>query len=121
MLSNNLKIAFRNLAKHRFFSALNIFGLALGMGACLTLILILRDQLSYDRFHPDAARIFRIDCQQNDGMRLATYTVPNAPVGSLIGKIGKGAPFLIGSSSQVVAPGSGQLMLGVNDPEGLPS
>ena len=76
MLKNNIKIAFRNLAKHPFFTALNIVGLALGMAACLTVILIIRDQLGYDRFHPDTARVFRIGCQQNDGMKLASVPFP---------------------------------------------
>ena len=46
MLHNYIIIALRNLLKHRFFSLLNIAGLALGMSSCLTVILIIRDQLS---------------------------------------------------------------------------
>jgi putative ABC transport system permease protein len=76
MLYNNIKLALRNLAKHRFFTLLNVFGLALGMSSCLTVILIIRDQTSYDDFHPNQQRVFRINCQQADGARLASVPYP---------------------------------------------
>jgi hypothetical protein len=41
--------------------------------------------------------------------------VPNAPTGALIGRIGNGAPFVIGTQNTIVAPAAGQLFLGVND------
>ena len=50
--------------------------------------------------------------------RRAAYPEPNVPVGALIGKIGNGAPFGIGTQSQPLPmPSSGRLMLGVNDNE----
>ncbi len=76
MLYNYVKIALRNLMKHRFFSMLNIMGLAIGMSSCLTVILIIRDQLGYDKFHSDPERIFRILCQQEDGSKVATTPYP---------------------------------------------
>jgi hypothetical protein len=52
----------------------------------------------------------------NDELRRPSYPVRNMPVGSLIGKIGNGAPFMIGANSQaIVMPDSGRLMLAVND------
>jgi putative ABC transport system permease protein len=60
MLSNDIKIALRNLRTHRFYTLLNIVGLALGMSACLTVILIIRDQLGYEKFHPATERTYRI-------------------------------------------------------------
>lgn len=65
MIQNNLKIAFRSLRAHKFYSLLNILGIALGMSGCLTLILIIRDQLSYDRFHPNSERTYRVLEQQS--------------------------------------------------------
>ncbi|MFM9950097.1 MAG: ABC transporter permease [Saprospiraceae bacterium] len=76
MLINHLKIAFRNLVTHKFFSLLNIVGLALGMSTCMTVILIIRDQMSYDHFHANPSQVFRIICQQDDGMKLATTPYP---------------------------------------------
>jgi len=67
MLINYIKIALRNLRSHKFFTLLNVGGLALGMSACLTVILIIRDQLSYDRFHPAGERTFRLLSQQFGG------------------------------------------------------
>src|SRR5262245_48116942 len=54
----------------------------------------------------------------SEAARRGTYPVPAAPVGALIGRIGTGAPFGIGSQSQPIAmPASVRLMLGVNDDE----
>ncbi len=60
MFLNYLKVAFRNILKNGFFSAINILGLALGL-ACVFLILqYLKQELSYDRFHDQAENIYRI-------------------------------------------------------------
>ena len=55
-----LKIAFRRILKHRFFSIVNIFGLAVSMSACLLIIVMIADQKKYDRFHSKKERIYRI-------------------------------------------------------------
>jgi len=60
MWKNYIKIAFRQLWKHRLFSALNIFGLATSMSVCLLLIMIINDQYSYDNFHEKGDRIYRV-------------------------------------------------------------
>ena len=59
MLTNYIKIAFRNLAKSRLYSFLNVFGLALGIAACLLLALFVGNELRYDRWNPLAERIVR--------------------------------------------------------------
>ena len=60
MLRNYLTVALRNIRKHSFYSTVNIFGLATGMAACLFIFVYIVDELSYDRFHQDAANIYRI-------------------------------------------------------------
>ncbi len=60
MFNNDIKIAIRNLRANKFFTALNVVGLALGMSACLSVILIIRDQLSYEKFHPATERTYRV-------------------------------------------------------------
>ncbi|MBO0930841.1 ABC transporter permease [Fibrella aquatilis] len=60
MLTNYLKIAWRNLLRNKAFSAINIVGLALGMATCLLIGLFVLDELSYDRFHEKADRIVRV-------------------------------------------------------------
>ncbi len=60
MLKNYFKIAWRNFQRNKVFSLINIFGLAIGISACLVIFLIAGHELSYDRFHPDKERIYRI-------------------------------------------------------------
>ncbi|MBN8854362.1 MAG: cell division protein FtsX [Sphingobacteriales bacterium 50-39] len=61
MFRNYLKIAFRSLRKSKGFTALNIIGLATGLGVCLLIVLYVTDELSYDRFNVNADRIYRVD------------------------------------------------------------
>jgi len=70
MFSNYLKIALRNLVRHKLYSFINIGGLALGL-ACATLIFLwVRDEWSYDRFHANADSIYRVnwDFKGEDGV-----------------------------------------------------
>lgn len=60
MLINYLKITWRNIRKHKSFSLINILGLAASMALCLLIMLFIIDQRSYDRFHENADRIYRI-------------------------------------------------------------
>jgi len=60
MLKNYLKIAFRNLRRNKAFSAINIFGLAIGMATCLVILLFISNELSYDRYNTKADRIVRV-------------------------------------------------------------
>jgi putative ABC transport system permease protein len=60
MLKNYIKIAFRNLVKHKSYSLINIIGLAMGMACVILLMLFIRFEFSYDRFHTDADDLYRI-------------------------------------------------------------
>jgi putative ABC transport system permease protein len=60
MLKNYLNIAIRNMLKHKFFSAINILGMTIGITACLLIVLYVTDELSYDRFHVKADRIYQV-------------------------------------------------------------
>jgi putative ABC transport system permease protein len=60
MLRNYLRVAFRNLFRHKAYSFINIFGLALGMGSAILILLFVRYERSYDRFHENAGRIQRV-------------------------------------------------------------
>jgi putative ABC transport system permease protein len=61
MLKNYFKIAFRNLWKNKGYSAINIFGLAIGIATCLLISLYVMDELSYDKYNKNADRIYRIN------------------------------------------------------------
>jgi len=60
MLKNYLKIAWRILLKGKGYSFINIFGLALGLSCFLLISLWIKDELSYNRFLPDADRIYAV-------------------------------------------------------------
>jgi len=60
MLQNYLKIALRNLIRNRVYSAINIFGLALGVACCLLLALYIQDEVSYDKHHQRSEDVYRI-------------------------------------------------------------
>lgn len=62
MLKNYLKIAWRNLSKHKAFTLINIMGLAVGMTACFLIFLYVNFELSYDQFHSKGDRIYRLSC-----------------------------------------------------------
>ncbi len=60
MLKNYLITAIRNILRHKTYSFINIAGLAVGMAACLLILLYVEHELSYDRFHERVDRIYRI-------------------------------------------------------------
>ena len=67
MLQNYFKLAIRNILKHKFFSAINIFGMSIGIAACLLILLYVVDELSFDRFHANADRIYQVGLQAKIG------------------------------------------------------
>lgn len=60
MFKNYLKVAWRNLRKHKAFSFINVLGLAVGFTACFLIFLYVRFELSYDNFHSKGNRIYRL-------------------------------------------------------------
>jgi putative ABC transport system permease protein len=61
MLKNYLKIAFRNILRHKGFSFINITGLAAGIACCMLIMLYVQDELSYDRYHEKIDRLYRLE------------------------------------------------------------
>jgi len=60
MLRNYIQVALRNLRRHKFFSFINIFGLAIGMSICLGIMMLVADQMMYDRYNTKRDRVYRI-------------------------------------------------------------
>ena len=82
MFKNYLKVALRNLWKSRGFSAINIIGLAVGLGVCLLIVLYVVDERSYDRYNEKADRIYRLDADlyfNNTQFTAANSPRPMAP------------------------------------------
>src|SRR5687768_1627237 len=78
MFRNYLKIAWRNIIRNKVSSAVNIFGLALGICACVIIYLIVSYELSFDTFHPGKERIYRVmgDVTESTGAKLHFAKVP---------------------------------------------
>jgi putative ABC transport system permease protein len=66
MFKNYFKIAIRNLSKSKTYSAINIFGLAIGMAACLLIGIYIFEELSYDKFNVNADRIVRVTMEYKE-------------------------------------------------------
>lgn len=83
MFRNYLKIAWRNLRKHKAYTAINVAGLALGMACCILLMLYVQNELAFDAFHEKAGRIYRIietESSPEQGERHFPFTMgPVAP------------------------------------------
>ncbi len=60
MFKNYIKIAIRNLRRHKGYTLINLAGLAVGMACGALILLYIRHELSYDRFHQKAARVYRL-------------------------------------------------------------
>lgn len=83
MLRNYIKVALRNIIKHRTFSFINIFGLAVAMCVCMAIIMMVADQMMVDRHNPLADRIYRVNTvpywKENNGQpgnEMASTTMP---------------------------------------------
>ncbi|MGH6878266.1 MAG: ABC transporter permease, partial [Rhizomicrobium sp.] len=90
MLYNYLVTALRNLARHRLYGFINIAGLAVGLACAIFIVLFLRDELSWDRWIPGSANIWRVE---------TTYTYPgSAP------ERDAAAPFPLGAAMRADIP-----------------
>ena len=67
MFKNYIKIALRNLKKHKGYSFINISGLSIGIALCLLILVFVKHQLSYDSFHENSDRTYRVNMIDEDG------------------------------------------------------
>ncbi len=67
MIKNFLKITIRNFQRHKVYSLINILGLTFGMAMFLLIILWIQDELSYDTYHKNADRIYRLTVSSKIG------------------------------------------------------
>lgn len=79
MIGNYFKIARRNLWRNKTFSAINIFGLALGIAACFFVFQYVYFENSYDRFNANAANIYRVPISYSGSMADVPTTATNHP------------------------------------------
>ena len=80
MFQNYLKVALRGLRKRPGYTALNVVGLAVGIACCVLIGLWVVDETSYDTFHPEADRIYRVVMDGRLGGRILEAPVTPAPM-----------------------------------------
>lgn len=78
MLYNYILVAIRNMRRHRFFSIINVLGLAVSMAVCMAIIMLVADQLMYDRHNANGGRIYRILSRPVSGGGADTGGMDNA-------------------------------------------
>lgn len=93
MFKNYFKIAWRNLIKKKAYSAINIFGLGLGIACCFLIFLFVQDELSYDNYQEKGDRIYRVihgwksTKDSEESAKANPFWVwGNAPIGAAIGR-----------------------------------
>ncbi|HWB94704.1 MAG TPA: FtsX-like permease family protein, partial [Puia sp.] len=84
MLRNYWLIAVRKLWKHKVHAAINVLGLAIGLTACLIIFLVTHFELSYDRFHPNGDRIYRLVEHRTDGNHHGDDAAVQGPLASTL-------------------------------------
>ena len=92
MGANYLKIAFRNIRKHKGYSFINIFGLAFGLAVAFILTFYVLNDVTFDRFHENADNIYRIISVNTNGRKNAITAGP------LVLKVKESIPEIIAST-----------------------
>ncbi len=82
MFKNYLKISFRNIKRQKIYSVINLSGLSIGITCFLLIFLYVQYELSFDRFHPDCERIYRVNNHDKDLNDFWAFT--QAPLASAL-------------------------------------
>ncbi len=84
MFWSYVKIAIRNVVRQKLYSTINLLGLAVGVAACITIILYVQDELSYDRYNEKADRIYRVALSAVIGGNEFNAALSAAPVAATL-------------------------------------
>lgn len=84
MIKNYFKVALRYLFRNKEYTAINILGLAIGITACMLIMLFVRSEWSYDKFHTKADRIHRVWLQEIYEGQTFTNTITPLPLGAVM-------------------------------------
>ncbi|MGD2246065.1 MAG: ABC transporter permease, partial [Candidatus Aminicenantes bacterium] len=79
MFKNYLKIALRNVRRQKAYAFINIAGLAMGMACCILIVSFIATELSYDRFHKNSTRIYRLGLDASLGGNQIKMPITTAP------------------------------------------
>ena len=78
MIKNYVKIAWRNILRHKGYASINILGLAIGIAACVLILQYVSFELSYENFHTKKDRIYRVQQDRYDNGKLSTQWAAGA-------------------------------------------
>jgi len=81
LFSNYLKIGLRKIKRQKIYSLINIAGLAVGLACCAVIIFYVKNELSYDSFHKDADRIYRVAVHRINIVGEHWFVATPAPLG----------------------------------------
>src|SRR5260221_682709 len=80
MLRNYLKVAFRYLVNHKGYAFINVLGLSIGVACCILIMLFVKNEWSFDRFHSKSDRIYRAWLEEHYEGQIFTNTVTPLPL-----------------------------------------
>ena len=86
MFSNYLKVAFRNILRHRVYSIINIAGLSVGMACTILILLWVQYELSFDRYHENAKQIYRLGLNLRTNKIKESIASNGVPAGPIVEK-----------------------------------
>ena len=87
MIKNYLLIFFRKIARNKTFTFLNVGGFAVGMAACMLIVLFIYNEKSFDSFHTKSDRIYRLnEWQRYEGMQPQQVALSMYPMGPMLQK-----------------------------------
>ncbi|HUS02005.1 MAG TPA: ABC transporter permease [Chitinophagaceae bacterium] len=86
MIKNYFKTAWRNISNNKIFSAINVFGLSIGLACCILMFLFIQHELSYDKFHSKSKNIYRLISEERGAAEKKTLAITPAPWAPLIKK-----------------------------------
>jgi len=84
MFKSYLTLALRHLRRRIGFALINVFGLALGMAVCMLILLFAGDEFSYDRYHENADRIYRVVMDRASGQAVIHWARTPSPLGPVL-------------------------------------
>ena len=66
MIKNYFLIAWRNLSRNKIYALINIAGLSIGLACAMLILLYVKDEVSYDRFHENVNNVYRVVTNNSD-------------------------------------------------------
>ena len=84
MIKNYLTVAIRNLMRHKLYTSINVLGLAIGLAFCILTYLFVHNEWTYDTFHKNADRIYRVCVKEQKGLHEWISGTTSDPLGPAI-------------------------------------